>query len=74
MSGLWWIFVLIALVAGVIAGWCAKTIQVRRQYLSTSTGPKGNCVNQDTVVVAQGVTQNDCRATCRTCTWVQANQ
>jgi hypothetical protein len=55
-----WLFILIALVAGILIG---------RYVLYSRGGPRGNCVRPDTSIAASGVTASECQRTCPECTW-----
>lgn len=58
-----WLYILIALVAGVLIG---------RYVLYSKTtggGPLGNCVASDSTIFASNVTAETCQSRCPTCTW-----
>lgn len=58
-----WLYVLIALVAGLLVGrYVLPTIRM--------TKPLGTCVRPDGTILARSVTAAECRSLCPECTWV----
>ncbi len=63
---LYWIWLLIAFLAGVGVGRWGVPVQ-----RSVIDGPPGRCVRTDGTVAADTVSETRCKSVCPTCTWEQ---